>query len=511
MNSKFSFSDLKSGVVVFLVALPLCLGISLACGVPIFSGILSGIVGGIIVGIFSSSRYSVTGPAAGLTAIVVTSISQLGSYEYFLAAVFFAGIFQIIFGVIKAGFISNFIPNAVVKGMLAGIGIILIIKQLPHFVGYDADPEGDMYFVQSDGHNSISDLYYMFNFITPGSLIIGFISFFLLLISEKPFYKKNKIFSFIPGPLLVVGFGILLNVAFSGYSFLEISSKHLVNLPIIKNLNDLKTNLIFPNFTLINDQGFWIIVLTLAIVASIETLLSFEAIDKLVPQKEAVNSNKELVAQGIGNTISGLIGALPLTSVIVRSSANINAGAKSKLSTITHALLLMLSVLFIPYVLRLIPNSALAVILIMIGYKLANISLFKSQYKAGIDQFLPFMATILFMLFTDLLKGVSLGLFIAIIFILKQSYKLPFKVIEETIDGRLNVFIKLSQNVTFITKGKFIELFKNIPDGAEVHIDGGRTRFIDKDVLEIIHNYKDSSSVHKINLVLEELEEDKKN
>lgn len=508
MNSKFSFSDLKSGIVVFLVALPLCLGISLACGVPIFSGILSGIVGGIIVAIFSSSKYSVSGPAAGLTAIVVTSISKLGSYEYFLAAVFFAGIFQIIFGVIKAGFISNFIPNAVVKGMLAGIGIILIIKQLPHFVGYDANPEGDMYFVQLDGHNSISDLYYMFNFITPGSLIIGIISFFLLLISDKLFYKKNIIFSLIPGPLLVVGFGIILNVAFSGYSFLEINSKHLVNLPTIKNLNDFKINLMFPDFTLINNQEFWIIVLTLAIVASIETLLSIEAIDKLVSQKETSNSNKELIAQGIGNTVSGLIGGLPLTSVIVRSSANINAGAKSKLSTIIHALLLMISVLFIPHILRLIPNSTLAVILIMTGYKLANISLFKSQYKAGIDQFLPFIATILFMLFTDLLKGVSLGLFIAIIFILKQSYKMPFKLIEETIDGRLNVFIKLSQNVTFITKGKFIELFKNIPEGAEVHIDGGRTRFIDKDVLEIIHNFKDSSSIHKINLVLEEFEED---
>ena len=508
MNSKFSFSDFKSGVVVFLVALPLCLGISLACGVPIFSGILSGILGGFIVAIFSSSKYSVSGPAAGLTAIVVTSISQLGSYNCFLAAVFFAGIFQVIFGIIKAGFISNFIPNAVVKGMLAGIGIILIIKQLPHFVGYDADPEGDMYFVQSDGHNSISDLYYMFNYITPGSLIIGIVSFLLLIISEKSFYKKNKLFSFIPGPLLVVGFGILLNVAFSGYSFLKINSKHLVNLPNINNFNDLKTNLIFPDFSLINNQGFWIIVLTLAIVASIETLLSFEAIDKLVPQKGSVNSNKELIAQGIGNSISGLIGALPLTSVIVRSSANINAGAKSKLSAIIHSLLLMLSVLFIPFILRLIPNSALAVILIMIGYKLANISLFKSQYKAGIDQFLPFISTILFMLFTDLLKGVSLGLFIAIIFILKQSYKMPFKVIEEQIDGRLNVFIKLSQNVTFITKGKFIELFKSIPDGAEVHIDGGRTRFIDKDILEIIHDYKDSSSVHKINLVLEEFKED---
>ncbi len=274
MNSKFLSSDIRSGIVVFLVALPLCLGIAMACGVPLFSGIIAGVIGGIIVSLISDSKYSVSGPAAGLTAIVITAIYDLGSFEYFIAAIILAGVGQILLGLLKAGNVVNFIPSTVIKGMLAGIGIILIIKQLPHLVGYDADPEGDMYFIQSDGHNTFTDLYYMLNYVTPGSLVIGIVSLILLLISGMTFYKKDKFLSLIPGPLLVVIVGILINLSFSGNSFLKIDATHLVNLPAMSSLNDIKSNLVIPDFRKWNDYGLWIVVFTLTLVASLESLLS---------------------------------------------------------------------------------------------------------------------------------------------------------------------------------------------------------------------------------------------
>ncbi len=489
MNSKFSASDFKAGIVVFLVALPLCLGISLACGVPLFSGIISGIIGGIVVTVFSGAKYSVSGPAAGLTAIVIAAISQLGSFELFLAAIVFAGIFQIILGLIKAGSISNFIPNSVIKGMLAGIGIILIIKQLPHMVGYDADPEGDMYFIQPDGHNSFSDLYYMLNYITPGSLIIGIVSVLVLLVTQANYYKNNAILSFIPGPLVAVVFGILLNVAFSTSSFLNISAEHLVRLPEINSGNDFKNNLLFPNFNAITTLPFWITVFTLAVVASLETLLSIEAVEKLDPEKESIDSNKELIAQGIGNTLAGLIGGLPVTSVIVRSSANINAGAKTKLSVIIHAVLLLLSILFLHKFLSLIPNSTLAAILILTGYKLANINLFKREFKMGWEQFLPFAITIIVMLLTDLLKGVGAGILVAIIFIIRFNIKSTFEIIEEEMDGKITYLIKLPQHITFFNKGFVINYLEKIKPDSTVIIDGSINKSTDKDVKEVLIDF----------------------
>lgn len=502
MNSKFSIADFKSGIVVFLVALPLCLGISLACGVPLFSGILSGVIGGIVVTLFSGAKYSVSGPAAGLTAIVISAIAQLGSYEVFLAAVFFAGILQIIFGIIKAGSISDFIPNAVIKGMLAGIGIILIIKQLPHLVGYDADPEGDMYFIQSDGHNSISDLYYMFNYITPGSVIVGLVSFFVLFIAEKPFYKADKVLSQIPGPLLVVVFGVLLNISFQGFSFLKIDTQHLVNLPTINSFADLGSNFIFPNFTMVANQNFWLIVFTLAVVASLETLLSIEAVEKLDPEKQSVNSNRELLAQGIGNTLSGLIGALPITSVIVRSSANINAGAKTKLSVIVHSVLLLLSALFLTNFLSLIPNASLAMILVFTGYKLAKLSLFKSQYKYGWDQFLPFIVTIVVMLLTDLLKGVGAGIVVSVIYIIRFNVKSSFEIIEEVVNNRTNYLIKLPQHITFFNKGFIINYLNKVNHNSIIIIDGSINKSTDKDVKEVLLDFMQTSKQKKIEVQL---------
>lgn len=483
-------SDLKSGVVVFLVALPLCLGIAMACGAPLFSGIIAGVIGGVIVTSFSGSKYSVSGPAAGLTAIVITSISQLGSFPAFLAAVVFAGILQILLGIAKAGGISNYVPNAVIKAMLAGIGIILIFKQIPHFFGYDKDVEGDEDFMQADGHNTFTELFYMFDNITPGSLIIGVVSFAIILISAKTFYTKNKILSVIPAPLLVVIVGVLLSVIFNQIGgFWLIESQHLVNLPTINSVSDLQSNLTLPNFNAIHNSQFWIIVFTIAAVASLETLLNIEAVEKLDPEKNQANTNKELMAQGVGNIVSGLIGGLPVTSVIVRSSANINAGAKTKLSIIIHALLLLICVMLIPTILCLIPNSCLAAILILTGYKLTKLSIFKEQFNHGWEQFLPFIITICVMLFTDLLKGVAAGIVVAIIFIIKDNIHSLFDVSMEVIDTKQYYLIKLPQHVTFFNKGYLITFFKDIKPNSEVIIDGSINKRINRDAKDVIEDF----------------------
>ncbi len=502
MFQKNKLADVKSGIVVFLVALPLCLGIAMACGVPLFSGIIAGVVGGILVTAFSGSKYSVSGPAAGLTAIVIASISQLGSYEAFLAAVVCAGILQILFGIIKAGSVGNYIPNAVIKGMLAGIGIILIIKQVPHLFGYDRDPEGDFEFFQSDGQNSFTELFNMVNFITPGTVIIGVVSFVILIIADKPFYKKDKILSAIPGPLLVVIFGILLTVAFRGYSTLTIDKQHLVNLPAISSVSDLTTNLFFPDFSFIITSGFWVIVMTLAIVASLETLLGIEAIDKLDPDKNESDTNKELVAQGVGNIVCGLIGGLPVTSVIVRSSANINAGSKSKLSAVIHALLLLSSVLLFPQLLALIPNACLAAILIMTGFKLTKLSIIKEMIIAGYEQFLPFFVTIVVMLITDLLKGVCAGLVLAVIFIIRDNITTSFDSTNELIDGKMYYIIKLPQHLTFFNKGYLISFFKTVQKNSMVTIDCTINKKLNADAKDVINNFIATSKKKSITVDL---------
>ena len=502
MFQKNLFADIKAGVVVFLVALPLCLGIAMACGVPLFSGIVAGVVGGILVTVFSGSKYSVSGPAAGLTAIVIASVSQLGSYQIFLAAVVFAGVFQLILGILKAGSVGNYIPNAVIKGMLAGIGIILIIKQIPHLFGYDKDPEGDEEFIQMDGENSFTELVHMINYVTPGALIIGIISFLLLFVGERPFYKRHKILSNIPGPLLVVVLGIVLNILFKAYPFLSIDPQHLVNLPSIRSLADLQSNLFFPDFSHAATTGFWMVVFTLGIVASLETLLGIEAIDKLDPEKNESNTNKELLAQGIGNIACGFLGALPVTSVIVRSSANINAGAKSKLSTIIHAMLLLISVILLPTVLTLIPNACLAAILIMTGFKLTKLAIFKEQWKYGLEQFIPFIVTIVVMLITDLLKGVCAGLVVAVIYIIRDNIKSSFDVSSEMVQGKLYYLIKLPQHVTFFNKGYLINCFSGIQPNSKVIIDGSINKKINRDSKDVISDFVNSSKKRKVEIEL---------
>ena len=502
MFKKNLFADIKAGIVVFLVALPLCLGIAMACKVPLFSGIIAGVIGGILVTIFSGSKYSVSGPAAGLTAIVLASIAQLGNYQAFLAAVVFAGVFQLLLGVLKAGSIGNYIPNAVIKGMLAGIGIILIIKQIPHLFGHDNDPEGDEQFIQMDGENSFTELIHMINFITPGAIIIGVVSFVVLIIAEKQFYKKDKILSNLPGPLLAVVFGILLTIAFKNNAFLAVDNIHLVNLPTIASFSDLQANLFFPDFSFANSSKFWMIVFTLAVVASLETLLGIEAVDKLDPDKNESNTNKELLAQGIGNIACGFVGGLPVTSVIVRSSANINSGAKSKMSTIIHASLLLISVLLLPNLLALIPNACLAAILIMTGFKLTKLAIFKEQWKFGYEQFIPFVITIIVMLVTDLLKGVCAGLIVAIIFIIRDNIKSSFESSSEVIEGKLYYLIKLPQHVTFFNKGYLIKFFGLIQPESKVIIDASINKKMNRDAKDVIDDFINTSQKRKIEIEL---------
>jgi len=499
---KSYITNFRSGIVVFLVALPLCLGIALACNVPLFSGILAGIVGGIIVTVFSGSILSVSGPAAGLTSIILMAVSTLGSFEIFIAAVMFAGILQIGLGLFKAGSIGNFVPSAVIKGMLAGIGIILIMKQIPHLVGYDRDPEGNFDFLQQDGHNTFTDLYYMFNYISPGAIVIGIISILVLLMGESSFYRKDKFFSMIPAPLLVVVIGALLNICFKPYEFLSVSEEHMVALPLIRNFSDLKNTLVFPDFSAIGSTGFWTIVVTLAVVASLESLLSVEAADKLDPQKRDSDSNKELVAQGIGNIVCGLIGALPVTAVIVRSSANINAGATSKLSAIVHALLLLLSILLIPNLLMMIPNASLAAILIMTGYKLTKLELFVQYFKKGIDQFSPFIITIAVMLTTDLLRGVGAGIAVSIFYIIRFNVRSTFEVVEDIIEGKRNYLIKLPQHITFFNKGFMIKYLNKIKNESRVIIDGSINKSTDKDVQEVLQDFLVASKQKNIEIQL---------
>ncbi|MBP6182417.1 SulP family inorganic anion transporter [Flavobacterium sp.] len=482
-------SDFASGLVVFLVALPLCLGIAMASGAPLFSGIISGVVGGIVVGYLSKSHLSVSGPAAGLTAIVLTAITDLGAFDIFLTAVFISGLIQLGLGFIKAGTISNYFPTNVIEGMLAGIGIIIILKQLPHAFGYDNDFEGDQSFLELGGSNTFSALLNIFNYIQLGSIIITILSLLILIAWDKvPFLKKIKL---IPGALVAVIVGVILNEIFtSADSSLAIAKEHLVSLPVPTSLEEFKQIIVTPNFSGITNSKVWIVAFTIAIVASIETLLSIEAADRMDIQKRYTDTNVELKAQGIGNMVSSLLGGLPLTSVIVRSSANNNAGAKSKMSTIIHGLLLLVSVVTIPLILNKIPLATLAAILLLVGYKLAKPSIFKHFWEKGKYQFIPFIATLLAVVFTDLLKGVALGIIISIIFVLKGNLKRAYHFRkEEYADGDV-IHIDLAQEVSFLNKAAIKSTLNDIPENSKVIIDATDTVYIAHDILDLIHEFK---------------------
>ncbi|MDQ3534572.1 MAG: SulP family inorganic anion transporter, partial [Bacteroidota bacterium] len=420
--------DIPAGIVVFLVAVPLCLGIAMASGAPLFSGIIAGIVGGIVVTLISGSQLGVSGPAAGLAVIVLHAIEGLGSYEVFLSAVVIAGVIQLILGFLKAGIIAYYFPSSVIKGMLAGIGVIIILKQIPHAFGYDADFQGDLHFVQADGENTFSEIVKMINFISPSATLISFLSLFILILWDKVLSKKSKIFQLIQGPLVVVILGIILNAYFQNYfPQYALGANHLVVLPVAESPIGFINLFTTPDFSRVLTYEVLFLAGTLAIVASLETLLCLEATDKLDVFKRISPANRELKAQGVGNIVSGLIGGLPLTQVIVRSSANIQSGGRTKLSAFIHGVLILACVISIPNILNMIPLSSLAAILLMVGYKLAKPSLFKDLYHIGWDQFIPFTTTVIAIVLTDLLTGIGIGMAVAIFFILKNSYNVSHK------------------------------------------------------------------------------------
>lgn len=512
MKKSISFktivADLPAGLVVFLVALPLCLGIALASGAPLFSGIIAGIAGGIVVGIISGSALGVSGPAAGLTIIVLTAIGNLGSYQVFLLAVVFAGVLQIIFGLIKAGIISYYFPSSVIKGMLAAIGLILILKQIPHALGFDKDLIGDDEFFQKDKHNTFSEIYYSIIYHSKGAIIISAVSVALLVLFDTSAFKKIKLFKFVPGALFVVVLGILMNKAFeSTIPEWTLENDHLVKLPVANSANEFWSFFTFPDWSAIGNSKMYITAFTIAVVASLETLLCVEATDKLDPEKRTTPTNRELIAQGAGNIFSGLIGGLPLTQVIVRSSANINSGAKSKLSAIFHGFFLLGCAVFIPGLLNMIPLASLAAILLLVGYKLTKVSLFKEMFKLGWEQFIPFIVTILAILFTDLLKGIGIGMVVAIFYILRNNYRQPFYYNETEIDNKKVITLELPNDVTFLNKGSIKHALEEIPEASTVIIDGSQVKNIDLDVLEIINNFRETSELKNIELKLKSIPE----
>lgn len=480
--------DFPASIVVFLVALPLCLGVSLASGAPLVSGLISGIIGGVVVGILSKSETSVSGPAAGLTSIVLASISKLGSFEIFLTAVILAGCIQIIMGITRVGNIADYIPSNVIKGLLAAIGLILIIKQIPHAIGYDADPEEDFSFIQPDGQNTFSELLYSLRYIHLGAIIISFLSLLIYLIWD---YSKFPIKKYISSSLVVVILGTILNKIFSQYfSFLSIGTEHLVNIPPILYAN-FSNFFVIPSFSYFQNVDIWVVSITLAIVASLETLLNIEAVDKLDPHKRQTPPNRELIAQGIGNITAGFFGGIPITSVIVRSSVNIQSGNETKVSSILHGTFMFLSILFISPIINMIPLSCLAIVLIMTGYKLSSLTLFKEMYVKGWEHFLPFSMTILGILFTDLLYGVLIGLLFSIFFILKDNYKSPFKKEEFKLHIGEVLQIEFSSQVTFLNRATVKNSLWKIPENSKLVLDASNTNFIDDDILEIIQDFKD--------------------
>lgn len=484
-------NDLPASIVVFFVALPLCLGIALASGAPLFSGLIAGIVGGIVVGALSGSKIGVSGPAAGLAAIVLSAIATLGSYENFLLAVVLGGIIQLLFGVVRLGIIGYFFPSSVIKGMLTGIGIIIILKQIPHFFGYDATPEGNFAFFQVDGENTFSEIFKSLNYISLGPTVVGLVSLFILILWDRVLTKKAKIFQLIQGPLVAVVFGILFFVFLQSSDTLGFKSAQLVSVPVPEDLDSFFGQFTFPNFGVLGNPDIWIVAFTIALVASLETLLCVEATDKLDPDKNVTPTNRELLAQGTGNIISGMIGGLPITQVIVRSSANIQSGGKSKMSAIVHGFFLLISVMLIPTLLNKIPLAVLAAVLFIVGYKLAKPALFKKMFLLGWKQWIPFVTTVGGIVFIDLLKGLALGLAVGIVVILIKSFQNShFLHIEDMSNGVHKIKMTLAEEVTFFNKGAILKELDSIPRDTYLELDVRKTRYLDNDIVEILQDFR---------------------
>jgi len=484
--------DIPASIVVFFVALPLCLGIALASGAPLFSGLIAGVVGGIIVGAISQAPLGVSGPAAGLAVIVLTAIETLGSFETFLTAVVIAGVLQVGFGLLRAGVLGYFFPSAVIHGMLTGIGLIIILKQIPHALGYDTNPEGELSFSESDGGTTLSALLEMLAFVHPGVMLISLVSLAILVAWDRPAFARHRILGLVPGPVVAVLFAVSACLLLQNAPGLALADSHLVSVPVASTLGEFAGLFMLPDFSQLANPAVWTVGVTLALVASIETLLSVEAIDKMDPLKRTTPTNRELVAQGVGNTLSGMIGGLPITQVIVRSSANVQSGARSKASTIMHGLLLLICIASVPHLLNMIPLAVLAAVLLVTGYKLAKPALFKAMWRFGPEQFLPFIITVCGVVFTDLLMGVAMGMAVALFILLQCNYRNShFLNMQEkrTSNDRRYVTMRLAEEVTFLNKAAIKKELTQIPDNSVLVIDQSNCVYVNHDVAEIIADF----------------------
>lgn len=493
--------DLPAGLSVFLVALPLCMGIALASGAPLYSGILSGVIGGLVVSLISGSPLAVSGPAAGLSTVVAASIISFGDFKIFLLTIIVAGLFQLLLGLLRLGSIANYFPSAVIKGMLAAIGILLITKEIPFALGYDKPDFWRSGFLQLFRYKNFDEHFHYLNLHTARiTILITIVSLAVMIFLQKARHKKIKI---IPAPLVVVLLGILINFVFIKLSAgSSLKPTQLVNIPgnIFKEIS-------FPNFSqFFSRPEIWKDGVVIGLLATLETLLCIEAIDKLDEHNRITPVNRELIAQGIGNMTCGLLGALPITAVIVRGSANIDAGARTKLSAFTHGLFLLLAVLLIPGVLNLIPNASLAVILLVTGYNLTQPKMYRSMWQLGWKQFLPFILTIGVILATDLLIGVSIGLLLSIYFIIQNNFHAEYKIIKSMQEDHENYLIRLNSNVTFLNKVKLRDALDDIPNNSLLTIDGSHCNFIDYDILEIISEYDHKAEDRNIKVQLINIE-----
>lgn len=479
--------DGPAGTVVFLVALPLCLGIALASGAPLFSGIVAGVVGGIVVSFLSASQVSVSGPAAGLSVIVAAAIASLGSFPAFLTAVVFAGLLQVLMGVLRLGLLADYVPNSVIKGMLAAIGVVITLKQIPHALGRDQDYIGDFAFLEQSGFNTLTDILQTLAAPHGGAALIAAVALASMIAWERVQPRMRGLLRLLPGPLLAVALGLGLNTLFRalGSSLAITQPEHLVTLPVAGSPREFWQLLTHPDFSRAADPNVWIVAVTLAVVASIETLLSIEAADRLDPYRRITPTNRELMAQGAGNILSGLLGGLPMTSVVVRTSANVFAGARTWMSSFIHGWLLLLSVLFFPKVLNQIPLACLAAVLIQIGYKLAKPALFRSMYARGWSQFLPFVTTVTAIVFTDLLKGVLVGFLIGIFFVLRANHHEALTVVHQD----RYYLVRFNKDASFVNKNELRSRLRAIPENSHVIIDATKALYIDQDIREAVEDF----------------------
>ncbi len=495
--------DIPAGIVVFLVALPLCLGVAMASGAPLFSGLIAGLVGGLLVAWLSGSQLSVSGPAAGLTVIVLNAIETLGSFQSFLIACVLGGVLQLALGYLRAGVIGAFFPSAVIKGMLAAIGLILIIKQFPHATGYDSSYEGDESYMQETAGSSFYQLFDSLYAVSPGAVLISMVSLLILIIWDMSWFKNQPLLKLIPAPLIAVCWGVAYNLTVLRYApEWAVSASHLVKLPVSETPADFLTQFSFPDFSALGNPKVYGVAVTIAIIASLETLLSLEAVDKLDPLKRIAPTNRELKAQGIGNIISGLLGGLPITAVIVRSSANINAGGQTRIACFVHGLCLLISVIYLANYLNYIPLACLAAILLHTGYKLAKPALFKEFYQKGISQLLPFIITIGAILATDLLLGMAIGMAIGMLFVIKANYHAAITMVQ---DGSHYV-ISLNKDVSFLNKALLRKLILRIQENSTVTIDASKAQFIDHDIVETIQDFLAAAPDDNISVTVIDLE-----